>query len=391
MKRLGLLFIPLLLLAGFLAAQPNPVTVFRSGEEGYATYRIPAIIRLHNGQLLAFCEGRVNGGADFGDIDIVMKRSSDGGKTWSALQVVAQAGSLQAGNPAPVVDQSDPAYPNGRVLLFYNTGNASEQDVRKGKGLREVWYTASADGGLHWSAPVNITLQTHRPNQPAINPAYHFPEDWRSYANTPGHALQLQWGPHRGRIYVAANHSAGGVRLNFGDYSSHGFYTDDHAASFHLSSSIPVKGSNESMAVENIPGRVMVQFRNQSGSPRLRGVAISADGGVTWDSMYNDPHLPDPICQGSILRVEDSRHHAAIICCNDADTLRRNNLTLSVSYDAGYTWAYKIPIDGSADLAPADYTSYSDLADLGHGRAGILYERNNYSEIVFKRVRWTSK
>lgn len=390
MKPVFFLHLSLLLLNGLLHGQYGAVTVFRSGEGGYATYRIPAIIRLHDGQLFAFCEGRVNGGADFGDIDIVMKSSRDNGKTWSALQVVAESGRLQAGNPAPVVDDTDPAYPNGRILLFYNTGNASEHDVRKGKGLREVWYTASADGGLHWSAPVNITPQTHRPNQPDINPAYHFSEDWRSYANTPGHALQLKSGTYRGRIYVAANHSAGDPRLNFGDYSSHGFYTDDHAASFHLSASIPVPGSNESMAVENIPGRVMVQFRNQSGLPRLRGVATSADGGVSWDSLYNDPQLPDPICQGSILGVKNGHHQRVIVCCNNADTLRRNNLTLHVSYDGGYTWARKILIDGSADPVPTDYTAYSDLADLGHKKVGVLYERNNYSEIVFKQVRWAS-
>lgn len=391
MKQVGFLLFLLLLVSSLLPAQPNPVNVFRSGEDGYSTYRIPAIIRLRDGQLLAFCEGRVKGGADFGDIDIVMKRSHDQGKTWGALQVVAQADSLQAGNPAPVVDDTDPAFPNGRVLLFYNTGNASEHDVRKGRGLREVWYTGSADGGWHWSAPVNITLQTHRPNQPNIHPAYHFTEDWRSYANTPGHALQLKAGPYRGRIFVAANHSAGDPQLNFGDYSTHGFYTDDHAESFHRSASIPVPGSNEAMAVENMPGRLMVQFRNQSGSHRRRGVATSSDGGATWDSVYNDPQLPDPVCQGSILRVRNGVHQPAIICCNNADTLRRNNLTISISYDGGYSWANKLLIDRSPDRSLNDYTAYSDLVDLGHGNLGVLYERNNYSEIVFKRVRWNRR
>ena len=85
--------------------------------------------------------------------------------------------SLQAGNPAPVVDRSDPAYPKGRLFLFYNTGNNHESEIRNGKGVREVWYKTSLDNGFTWSAGVNITTQTHRPMQPTANPLYNFKED----------------------------------------------------------------------------------------------------------------------------------------------------------------------------------------------------------------------
>ena len=102
------------------------VPVFRSGTEGYASFRIPAIVTSPNGKLLAFCEGRVQNAGDFGNIDVVMKESSDGGKTWSPLRILVDADSLQAGNPAPVIDQLDPRYPTGRIFLFYNTGNNHE-------------------------------------------------------------------------------------------------------------------------------------------------------------------------------------------------------------------------------------------------------------------------
>ena len=105
-------------------AQSKPV--FISGTEGYQSFRIPAIVKAPNGDLLAFCEGRLNGSSDFGNIKIVLKRSSDNGKTWSPMQIVASNDSLQAGNPAPVVDRTDPEFPKGRIFLFYNTGNASE-------------------------------------------------------------------------------------------------------------------------------------------------------------------------------------------------------------------------------------------------------------------------
>src|SRR6476620_10714420 len=185
------------------------IPVFISGTEGHKSYRIPAIIGLPNGDLLAFCEGRVNGAGDFGDINIVMKRSSNNGKTWMPLVTIVDADSLQAGNPAPVVDLTDPSFPQGRIFLFYNTGNNHEGEVRKGNGLREVWYKTSTDNGKTWSAPVNITLQVHRPMQPRVNPGYNFAEDWRSYANTPGHAMQFQNGRYKGRIFIPANHSAG--------------------------------------------------------------------------------------------------------------------------------------------------------------------------------------
>ena len=241
------LFWLLCLGCGQLYAQ---IVVFRAGENGYRNFRIPAIVRAGNDNLLAFCEGRTNGGADFGNIDIVVKTSKDNGKTWSDLRVVVDQDSMQAGNPAPVVDRYDPAHPQGRILLFYNTGNNHESEVRKAKGLRECWVISSVDGGMSWSNPQNITLQVHRPNYPAANSNYNFKEDWRSYANTPGHALQIETGKYKGRIFVAANHSAGNPKPDFSDYSAHGYFTDDHGASFHLSETVTLPGSNESIAVE---------------------------------------------------------------------------------------------------------------------------------------------
>jgi len=150
------------------------VTVFSSDEGGYAFFRIPAIVGLSRGDLLAFAEGRVNDSGDFGNIDLVMKRSRDNCRTWSSLQLVVDQTNVQAGNPAPVVDLLDPEHPKGVGYLFYNTGNIHENEVRKGNGVREVWYVRSMDQGLTWSTPVNITLQTHRPNLPAFNEAYSF-------------------------------------------------------------------------------------------------------------------------------------------------------------------------------------------------------------------------
>ena len=370
-----------------LAFCQEKVPVFVSGTEGHKSFRIPAIVGLPNGDLLAFCEGRVNGAGDFGDINIVLKRSSNGGKAWTALQTIVDADTLQAGNPAPVVDLTDPAYPNGRIFLFYNTGNNHEGEVRKGTGLREAWYKTSADNGRTWSEAVNITTHVHRPRQPGINAAYNFSEDWRSYANTPGHAMQFQGGRYRGRMFVAANHSAGDPQKSFTDYAAHGYYTDDHGKTFLLSSTVAIPGSNESTAAELGDGKLMMNSRNQKGDVRARIVSVSSNGGATWDSSYFDQTLPDPVNEGSLLTVDKKGANNILAFCNAADTRRRDNLTLRISYNNGQTWKKAISIEKSPGNE-SDYTAYSDLVKLGNKRLGVLYEREGYKQIVFTGVKW---
>lgn len=368
-------------------SQIKDVPVFISGTEGYKSFRIPAIIGLPNGDLLAFCEGRVYGAGDFGDIDIVAKRSTDQGKTWGTLQNIVNMDTLQAGNPAPVVDLTDPDYPNGRIFLFYNTGNNHEGEVRKGNGMREVWYKTSSDNGHTWSDPVNITLQTHRPRQPQVNPSYNFSEDWRSYANTPGHAMQFSTGKYKGRIFVAANHSIGDPQSQFTDYKAHGYYTDDHGKAFHLSATVEVPGSNESTAAELSNNRMMMNSRNQKGDFRQRIISISSNGGSTWDTTYFDPALPDPVNQGSLLSIGTQKGKAILAFCNAADANRRDNLTLRISFDEGKTWKKNFVIAKSKD-GKGDYSAYSDLVNISKNVIGVLYEKEGYSKIVFTSIHW---
>ncbi|MCO6498268.1 MAG: exo-alpha-sialidase [Chitinophagaceae bacterium] len=363
------------------------VPVFVSGQDGYRSFRIPAIITAPNGDLLAFCEGRVNHAGDFGDIKIVMKRSTDGGKTWGPIQVVADYDTLQAGNPAPVADLTDPDYPGGRIFMFYNTGDNHEGEVRKGNGLRELWYKTSTDNGATWSEAVNITTQAHRPNKPQRNPAYNFSQDWRSYANTPGHAMQFTSGEYKGRIFIAANHSEGDPKNAFMDYKAHGYYTDDHGKTFHLSENVVFPGGNESTATELSGSRLMMNSRNQRGDIKARIVSISSDGGATWDTSYFDKTLIDPVNEGSILTVGKKKGKNILAFSNAADEQRRDNLTIRISYDDGATWKKSIPVDKSPD-GKGDYTAYSDLVKIGKKKVGILYESDGYKKIVFSVIKW---
>lgn len=369
-------------------AQTTGVPVFVSGTEGYKTFRIPAIIKAPSGDLLAFCEGRVNGAGDFGNVKIVLKHSEDNGKTWSGLQVVASNDTLQTDNAAPIVDLSDPAYPRGRIFLFYNTGNVSEVKLRQGLGVREVWYKTSVDNGKTWSDAVNITLQVHKPKQPNFNKDYNFVEDWRSYANTPGHAIQLVSGKYKNRIYVAANHSAGAPKRRYADGRAFGYYTDDHGKTFKISDDVPMPGGNEVMATELSDSHVMLNARNQLGNVKARIVAISKNGGKNWDTTYYDRQLPDPVCQGSIVNMGQKHGKSVLAFCNDADTSRRDNLTLRISYDEGKTWPFSKVIAKSPDGYKGDYSGYSDLVKLSNSTVGLFYESNNYKEIVFKKVDW---
>ncbi|HNR15147.1 MAG TPA: sialidase family protein [Chitinophagaceae bacterium] len=368
------------------SAQYKTIPVFTSGTEGHKSYRIPAIISLPNGEILAFAEGRVHGAGDFGDINIVMKRSTDKGKTWSALQYVAEFDTLQCGNPAPVVDVTDPAFPNGRIFLFYNTGNNHEGEVRKGKGYKQVWYKTSTDGGRTWAEPTDITLQVHRLNYPQADAAYNFKEDWRTYANTPGHAMQFQKGKYKGRIFVAANHSAGGPQKQAMDYDAHGFYTDDHGKTFHLGASLNVPGSNESTAAELSNDRLMMNSRNQKGDIRQRIVSISSDGGATWDTSYFDKSLPDPVCEASILIIGKRKEKNILAFCNAADEKRRDNLTLRISFNDGLSWTKSFVLDKAENVK--DNAAYSDIVKISGREVGVLYEKNNYAQIVFTIVKW---
>ena len=386
-KLISLLYF--ILIANIGKAQEE-VTVFESGTEGYKIFRIPSIVQTPNKTILAFAEGRIHGGADFGDIKIVMKKSVDNGKHWTSLQIVASYDHWQVGNAAPVVDLLDPNYPNGKIYLFYNTGNVSEMELREGKGLREVWYITSVDDGETWSAPVNISSQVHFTNGAMEGRIYNSDKNWRTYANTPGHATQCLEGKYKGRIYIAANHSEGPSKPQFKDYFSHGYYSDDHGKTFQVSSSLDIAGSNEATAAFIRKDRLIINARNQAGSPRARIVAFSNNGGEHFEKAYFDSALVDPVCEGAILNIGKRKGKTILAFVNAADTQNRNNLGLKISFDEGKSWPIQKLIDGTKDaaLSKKDFTAYADLIKIGNRKIGVFYEKENYRKMVFKILKW---
>ena len=356
-------------------------TIFENGKWGYACFRIPAIVAAPNGDLLAFAEGRKKNCWDFGDVDIVLRRSEDNGNSWSNLELVLDYDTLQAGNAAPVFDLTDPRYPEGRLFLLYNTGNNHEGEVRKGRGVREVWYITSENKGETWSVPVNITSSVHKPLQPDFNPKYNNPADWRSYALTPGHAIQLKQAPYRGRLFVPANHSEGAPLEGFDEYRAHAFYSDDHGQTWQLSESVAVESSNESSAVELPNGQVMQNIRHQSGRMKQRLVALSKDGGESWDTTYFDHQLLSPVCQASIIDFKTPKDEQVLLFSNPNSTEKREKMSLKVSFDEGKTWSKSRRIRSGA-------SAYSDLVILKNEDIGLLYEHGNDGGIHFAQFNW---
>ena len=178
-------------------AAPDEANVFLSGSsgggsEGYDTYRIPSVIETAKGTLLAFCEGRKKNRSDSGDIDLVLKRSGDGGKTWSDLQVVWGEGTDTWGNPCPVIDR---ASGNISLLLTWNRGDKKESAIEPGfsEDSRRVFVMHSTDGGQTWSKPANITEQVKKP-------------EWNWFATGPGAGIQLAHGTYAGRLVIPCDH-----------------------------------------------------------------------------------------------------------------------------------------------------------------------------------------
>ncbi len=251
---------------------PWQTDVFVAGQDGYHTYRIPALVRTAKGTLLAFCEGRKNNRRDHGDIDLVLKRSSDGGRTWSRQQVVHEEGGsseVTIGNPAPVVDQD-----TGVIWLPFCRDNDS------------VLVTHSTDDGLTWTQPIDITADVKEP-------------DWTWYATGPVNGIQLRRPPHKGRLVIPCDHRVGGAENPWNHAGrSHAIYSDDHGKSWQLSKATEF-AMNECTVVETSDGTLLLNMRSYRGRNR-RAVATSGDGGVTWSASRDDAKLIEPVCQGSI-------------------------------------------------------------------------------------------
>ena len=344
---------------GDLIPLPKRQTLYKSGTNKTNTYRIPALAVSTKGTLLAFAEARRDGGHDTCNIDTVVRRSEDGGKTWGPEIVVFDLGDDVSGNPCPVVDRT-----TGRIwsLQTWNSHKVSESKIKAGFGndSRRVFSLYSDDDGKTWSKPKEITKAVKL-------------KDWSWYATGPGAGIQLTRGKHKGRLIIPCDHKSlpkGGPNT----YHSHILYSDDHGKTWKIGASTE-HGLNECEAVELEDGSVMLNSRNHGVNNVHRGVAISKDGGETFASFRRDPALLEPRCQASIRRYRWAKagQPGVILFSNPAWKWRTFNM-LRMSYDDGATWP-------DARIIYPSTSAYSDIAVLPDGRIAVMFERDYHRAI----------
>jgi sialidase-1 len=329
--------------------------LYVNGQDGYHTFRIPALAVTTQGTVLAFAEGRKHGRGDAGEIDLVLKRSVDGGLTWQRLQIVVSQPDMTCGNPCPVVDRE-----TGTIWLPFNKNLAAGNEtlITGGKAPRTVWLTHSTDDGASWAEPVEITDSVKKP-------------EWTWYATGPCHGIQLS----AGRLVVPCDHIVG---IHFDrakdPYHSHVIYSDDHGASWQIGGIVD-EGTNECAIAELADGSLYINCRNYIGAKR-RGVARSYDGGLSFQKLTWDEALIEPICQASLERLPDGK----LIFANPASE-ERERLTVRTSADNGHSWT-----DGR--LLHAGPSAYSDLVTLPDGTILCLYEggdQHPYERLILAR------
>ena len=411
--------------------------LWRSGTDGYHTYRIPSLLVTPQQTVLAFCEGRKTSASDHGDLDLLMKRSQDGGRSWSPQSIVYEEGGdapVTIGNPCPVLDRK-----TGKIQLLFCRDN------------RQVLQTTSADEGQTWSRPRDLSATVVQ-------------ADWQWVATGPGVGIQLRKGRYAGRLVVPCDHkrparaavldgkSIGGKSVDgksvdgkaiggqaadgksvdgksvdgksvdgksvdgkavdgksvdgksvdgkavdgkavdgkaIGgqaadgkgaaplEMNSHMMLSDDGGETWRISRPIGV-GGNECQVVELADGTLLVNTRMQGDFRGYRGTATSADGGETWTRIVHEAKLPCPKCQGSLVAGDPKS-------ADDARWLLFSNPSPPARMASGTPSGERVHLTVRASVDEGRSwthvrrlhhgpSAYSCLATLDHGDLLCLYE-----------------
>jgi len=350
-----------LTLAAFAAHAAEPFMekqdLFSVGDNpAYNIYHIPGIVVTAKGTVLAWCEAR-KGGGDWSDIRILLRRSTDDGKTWSAPQSIAEVPGPKRKNPFSLgLKGVDPEHVtlNNPVLIADKDGTVHMLFCLE---YERVFYQRSDDDGLTWSKPTEIT-----PTFDAFKKDY----DWKVLATGPNHSIQLK----TGRLVVPVWLSTGTGGNAHRPSVTATVYSDDQGKTWKASE-IAVPNTedwinpNETVAIELKDGGVMLNVRSESKAHR-RLVTISPDGATKWSTPKFDDALLEPICMGGIVRY-DHGGQSLILFSNPHNLSRadgkeepgksrdRKNVSVKLSRDEGQTW----PVSKSIEPGPS---MYSDIA-----------------------------
>ncbi|MCZ7586711.1 MAG: glycoside hydrolase [Deltaproteobacteria bacterium] len=304
-----------------MAATPlEHVDVYTSGNDGYKTYRIPAVEAAPDGSLLAFAEARKYGGSDPGmgkqDIDLVLKRSTDNGRTWSPMTIIEDPGELwSAANPATVVD-----WQNGRVWLLYLRSKPERSTATSRPGTDDMQTLArhSDDNGLTWSDPLDLTKVARDYSDPA----------WQASVVGPGGAVQTRSGRLVAPVWKVK------------PYAVLAIFSDDHGQTWQRGSLMPGnQGGNEDQIVELADGRLLLDVRQNDGPNRL--LATSTDAGQTWSEPRPGVSVAPVACAVERLTLQSAGDDRDRILWTGPKGPGRKTLVARLSYDEGQTFTHE--------------------------------------------------
>ncbi|MFA5204458.1 MAG: sialidase family protein [Lentisphaeria bacterium] len=334
--------------------------LFQAREGGYHTYRIPGLALTAKGTLLAHCEARRDSPWDYGQMDILVRRSTDGGATWTPPAVLIPGEDKNVANTVLIPDRD-----TGGLHLLYC------------RDYKRCFYAHSTDDGLTFSPPVEIT---------DVFEQYRHEYDWVLIATGPCHGLQLRGGRLLVPVWLSTSVDQRPTLVSV-------IYSDDRGAHWRRGPVIVKDGDGqgvnnpmEAVAVELRDGRVLLNVRNAAPAQR-RAVAVSPDGVTGWTPFRFDPQLREPFCLGSICRLPGP--DGGLVWANPDNLTRsgqpgtekvggsdRKNLTVRLSEDDGQTWAH------SRVLEPG-WSGYSDLAALPGGTVCCLYESGCVNNLMW--------
>ncbi|HZK22862.1 MAG: sialidase family protein [Dysgonamonadaceae bacterium] len=314
-------------------------------KEGVSCYRIPAIVTAPNGDVVAAIDERVENCADLNannDINIVIRRSSDNGKTWTDIETAIDFPLGQsASDPSMIVDSE-----TNEIFMFYNF-----MDLEKENGIYYLHVTKSADNGKTWSEPEDITSQITKPE-------WH--KDFKFI--TSGRGIQTR----SGKLLHTLVNLTNGLHL---------FGSDDHGKSWFFIDT-PINPADESKVMELADGTWMINSRVHHKG--LRIVHTSKDEGKTWET-HEEPQLIDPGNNASFIRytaIKDGYNKNRILFSNTKMKQGRQNMTVRISYDEGKTWSEgKTIYPGSS--------AYSSMTILENGDIGLFFEKDAYTKNEF--------